>query len=71
MKPGDRVRYRFAHRMTGVIVRPVLTRKSGDWVVLWENWRELPAFEENLELELGDKTFVGDGAAPEPAGGAA
>lgn len=52
-KPGDRVRYRFAHRDTGTIVKSV--RAGGDWLVRWDHVRFGPdshaaAYEENLEL---------------------
>jgi hypothetical protein len=51
-KPGDRVRYRFAHRDTGTIERR--ERGTDHWLVRWDHDphapRLLAANEENLEL---------------------
>jgi hypothetical protein len=64
MKPGNRVRYRYGPRMTGVIVR-AFRGEFGDWVIRWdETGRELPAFEENLEHE---QTPEATQPAPDPA----
>jgi hypothetical protein len=53
MKPGDRVQYRYAHRMTGTVVKP-MKRGMGDWYVRWEQDpfapRLMAAYEQNLEL---------------------
>lgn len=57
MKLGDRVRYRFAHRDTGTIMKRVTlgVRGGGNWYVKWDHDpygpRWLPAYEENLEPE--------------------
>ncbi|TXH41267.1 MAG: hypothetical protein E6Q97_37855 [Desulfurellales bacterium] len=47
--PGDMVRYLFAHRMHGVLVRKSWAH-GGSWYVKWENGQTLTAAHENLEL---------------------
>jgi hypothetical protein len=58
IQPGSRVRYRFAGRDTGTVVKRCrATSKSGDWYVRWDHDphgpRLLATWEENME-ELPD-----------------
>jgi hypothetical protein len=49
LAPGQRVRYRYAHRMFGVLDKRV-QRRSDLWWVFWENGERQQAFESNLEV---------------------
>lgn len=51
---GDRVRYRFAHRDAGTIMKRAY--RGGDWHIRWDHDtkygpRLVPAYEANLEPE--------------------
>lgn len=49
-KPGDRVVYRYANQMTGVVQRPY-GGPGGDWLVLWDSGQRLPVFNSNILFE--------------------
>jgi hypothetical protein len=57
-RPGMRVRYKYADKDTGTIVRACRHGrggiKSGDWLVRWDHDPHgpglIPAFEDNMEL---------------------
>lgn len=53
---GDRVRYKYGRRDTGIIVRRLAQNaKYGDWMIRWDHDphgpRTLSAWEDNIEPE--------------------
>lgn len=60
---GARVRYLHgfrADRLCGMLLRRSTFRRTGDWVVLWDNSKMLTAFERDMEVIDSQITPKGD-----------